>query len=495
MKDKILTLFKTAHLKPYLCGGTARDLYMGKTPFGWDICADCTLHDLGKKFKTNLLNVDEYNHKVTLNLGERAIHVYPLKKISLLNTYYNYDYTNSLEIDSNSRDFTINGLYYDIDADKFLDFHEGKQDIANKIIRFTGDPRERILESKARLLRAPVLATILGSGWNIDYESSEAIKEMHLRLVPVNQKQINPEIINLLTRSKSPSKAFNLMRSLKILENFFPELDNCIGIEQSNKAVGLELYQHIMYAVDSIKLTSDNLLVLKLAALLHDIGKPYTKITTDTGIHFYNHENVGAYLADRIMTRWGISRNIINQVVLLIVNHLFDASPRKSDASIKKLIAKVGPGNINSLIDLRVADRLGTGRKNISMDKVEDLRKRIKVMLPAMVAESVSLNINDKELKTMIEKHTQQPAEAVKELKLYLEGKVLSGAIKNRPQSLKNAVIKVNKIACPLDKAHLFKTWRAYATDSADIFQNGFLKCGVYCKFTCNKYLKPKPRN
>ncbi|KKK88170.1 hypothetical protein LCGC14_2745880, partial [marine sediment metagenome] len=386
MKSKILTLFKTAHLKPYLCGGTARDLYMGENPFGWDVCVHSTLQDLRKKFKTSLINVDEYNHKITLSLDGTVIHVYPLKKISLINTYYNYDYTDSLEIDSNSRDFTINGLYYDIEADTFLDFHEGKQDIANKIIRFIGNSRDRILESKARLLRAPVLATILGAGWNIDYESSEAIKEMHLRLVPVNQKQINPELINLLTRSKFPSKAFNLMRSLKLLENFFPELDNCIGIEQSNKAIGLELYQHIMYAVDSIKLESDNLLVLKLAALLHDIGKPYTKITTDTGIHFYNHENVGAYLADRIMARWGISRNTVSQVILLIVNHLFDASPRKSDASIKKLIAKVGPKHINSLIDLRVADRLGTGRKNISMDKVEQLRKKIKILLPAMVA-------------------------------------------------------------------------------------------------------------
>jgi len=495
MKEKILTLFKTAHLKPYLCGGTARDLYMGEFPYGWDVCVNCTLHEIRKKFKTNLLGVDDYNHRATLSIDDGVIHVYPLKKISLVNTYYNYDYTDSLEIDSNSRDFTINGLYYDIEADKFLDFHKGKQDIANKIIRFVGNPQDRILESKARLLRAPALATILGAGWNIDYESSEAIKEMNLRLVPVNQKQINPEIINILTRSKFPSKAFNLMRSLKILENFFPELNNCIGIEQSNKAVGLELYQHIMYAVDSIKLESDNLLVLKLAALLHDIGKPYTKIITDSGIHFYNHENVGAYMADRIMTRWGIPRNTIAQVVLLVINHLFDASPRKSDTSIKKLIAKVGPKNINALIDLRVADRLGTGRKDISMDKVERLRKRINNMLPGMVAESVSLNINDKELITMLEKHTQQVDGALKELKIYLEGKVLSGAIKNRPQSLKNAVMKVNKIACPLDKAHLFKTWHAYYTDSADVFQNGFLKCGIFCKFTCNKYLKPKPKN
>ncbi len=494
MKQEILKIFKSVNLKPYLCGGTARDLYMSKLPFGWDVCVKSTLQELKRKFKSSLINIDDYNHRVTLSIENKNVYVYPLKRISLINTYYNYDYTNNLEEDSKSRDFTVNSLYYDIDEDKFLDFHNGKQDIANRIIRFIGNPHDRILESKARLLRAPVLATILGPGWNIDYESQEAIKDMHLRLVPVNHKQINPEIMNLLLRSKYPSKAFNLMRSLKLLEDFFPELNNCIGIEQSNKAVGLELYQHIMYALDSIGLYSNNLLVLKLAALLHDIGKPYTKIITDSGIHFYNHENVGAYLAEKVLTRWGFQRNIINQVVMLVVNHLFDASPRKSEVSIKKLIAKVGPKSINTLIDLRVADRRGTGRKNISMEKVEMLRKRINTLLPTLQSDKFVLNISDKELLSMIEKHTEVPEEAIVELKKYLEAKVRSETLKNRSQSLKNAVIKVNKIACPLDKKHLFKTWFEYETDSSDVFQNGFLKCGIYCNFTCNKYLKPRAK-
>ena len=494
MKEKILTLFKSVKLKPYLCGGTARDLYMGKEPFGWDICVKSTLTELSKKFKSSLINVDEYNHKIVIDLNGKHLHIYPMKKISLINTYYNYDYTSDLEEDSDSRDFTINSLYYDFEEDKFLDFHGGKQDIANKIISFVGDPSDRILESKARLLRAPVLASILGAGWNIDYESQEAIKEMHLRLVPVNQKQINPEITKLLTRSRFPSKAFNLMRSLKLLEDFLPELDNCIGIEQSNKAVGLELYQHIMYAMDSIKLDSENLLILRLAALLHDIGKPYTKIITDSGIHFYNHENVGAYLTERILSKWGFSRPIISKIVLLVMNHLFDASPRRSDLSIKKLINKVGSENINILIDLRIADRLGTGRKDISMEKVETLRSRINNLLPNIMKDAVSLNIGDKELYQMVSTHTEEVKEACIELKRYLKAKILSGSLKNRPQSIKSAVVKVNKISCPLDKKHLFKTWADYEGDASDLFQNGTLKCGIYCEFTCNKYLKPKPK-
>jgi len=494
MKKQILELFRGVNLKPYLCGGTARDLFMGLVPYGWDVSVKSTLADLRRKFKNSITNVDEYNHRISINISGQPVNVYPLKKITLINTYYNYDYTGSLQEDSNSRDFTVNGLYYDIEDDKFIDFHDGKQDIANKIIRFIGNPSDRILESKARILRAPVLAAILGSGWNIDYESQEAIKVQRLRLVPVNQKQIYPEMVNLFTRSNYPSKAFNLMRSMKILEDFFPELDNCIGIEQSNKAAGLELYQHIMIAMDSIKLDSKNLLVLRLAALLHDIGKPYTKITTDSGIHFYNHENVGAYMAERVLNRWGFSRNITSLVILLVTNHLFDASPKKSDLSIKKLITKVGPENINTLIDLRVADRMGTGRKGISMDKVEEFRAKVNTLLPNLLEEKITLNISDKELASMINKHTEEVDEAVIELKRFLESKILSGIIKNRAQSIKNAVIKVNKINCPLDKKHLFKTWAEYETDSVDVFQNGFLKCGVYCGFTCNKYLKPRPK-
>lgn len=494
MKKIILNEFKNLKLKPYLCGGTARDLYMSQTPSGWDVCVKATLVELRKKFKNNIINVDEYNHRVLVNLNGTTVYVYPLKKITLINTYYNYDYTGSLEEDSNSRDFTMNAIYYDIEEDRYIDFHKGKQDIANKVIKFIGNPVDRILESKARILRAPVQAAVLGTGWNLDYDTQEAIKAQRLRLIPVNQKQIYPELYNLFTRSSKPSKAFNLMNTLNILDEFFPELKNCIGIEQSNKAVGLELYQHIMIAMDSIELSAEKALILRLAALLHDIGKPYTKITTDTGIHFYNHENVGAYLAERILTRWGFSRNIISQVVLLVVNHLFDASPKKSDLSIKKLITKVGSENINTLIDLRIADRLGTGRKNISMDKVERLRQRVNTLLPTLPGEQTSLNISDKELIKMIEKHTEDSEAACVELKRYLESKIASGTIKNRPQSIKNAVIKVNKISCPLDKKHLFKTWADYSMDSADVFPNGTLKCGVYCGFTCNKYLKPKSK-
>lgn len=494
MKDLILTHFKNVGLKPYLCGGTARDLYMGSKPFGWDVAVKSSLVELRKKFNSNLINVDEYNHRVIININEVEINVYPLKKITLINTYYNFEYTSSLEIDSNSRDFTINGLYYDIEEDKFLDYHNGKQDIANKIIRFIGNPEERILESKVRLLRAPVLAAILGSGWNIDYESSESIKDMHLRLVPVNQKQIYPEIYNLLIRSKYPSKAFNLMRSLKLLEDFLPELNNCIGIEQSNKAVGLELYTHIMYAVDSIKLESEELIILRLAALLHDIGKPYTKINTDTGIHFYNHENVGAYMAERILTRWGFPKPVINKVVLLVTNHLFDASPKKSDLSIKKLITKVGPENINALINLRIADRLGTGRKDISMDKIEQLKERIKALSPDILEEKLVLAITDKELHEMLKRYTDDVDSVIPEIKNYLEASIRSGGLKNKALNIKSMISKISKIACPLDKKHLFKTWSAYTTDSADTFQNGYLKCGVYCSFTCNKFLRPKPK-
>ena len=494
MIQKIFTLFKNMNLKPYLCGGTARDLYIGIKPFGWDVAVNCSLVELRKKFKTNLVNVDEYNHRITIEMGDTNVNVYPLKKIILINTYYNHEYTDNLELDSNSRDFTINGLYYDIEEDTYLDFHNGKQDIANKIIRFISNPKDRIIESKVRLLRAPVLASILGPGWNIDYESSEAIKELNLRLIPVNQKQIYPELINLFTRSRYPSKAFNLMRSLKLLDDFFPELSNCIGIEQSNKAVGLDLYTHIMYAMDSIKLDNNNILVLRLAALLHDIGKPYTKITTDTGIHFYNHENVGAHLAERIMTRWGFSRNVVNSVILLIINHLFDASPKRSDLSIKKLINKVGTENINALLDLRVADRVGTGRKDISMEKVEELRTKINKLLPEFTKEKFVLNITDKELVTIIENYTTEVDDTVLEIKKYLEVKCATNELKNRPQSLKNAVMKVNKIDCPLSKKHLFKTWTDYTTDTADVFQNGSFKCGVFCNFKCNKYLRPRQK-
>jgi putative nucleotidyltransferase with HDIG domain len=240
-----------------------------------------------------------------------------------------------------------------------------------------------------------------------------------------------------------------------------------------------------MLAMDSVSRIKSNALELRLAALLHDIGKPYTEVTINNKLHFYNHENVGAYITEKILLRWGFNKSITAKIVLLVQNHLFDANPNKSEISIKKLIQKIGSSNIHDLLDLRIADRNGTGRSNISMDNVNKLRDVVNKILGMQDLEHFKLALTDEELFKYV-----NTVEAVTQVKLYLTYKILAGKLQNKASSLKRAILKILKINCPLDKEHLFRTWSEIQNNSVDCFPNGNLKCGIFCNFTCNRKLE-----
>jgi len=486
----IIKLLNSYNLQAFVCGGTARDLYLNRTPYNLDIAVNADLATLRNKLATKIVNINDYSASILIKYKDTIYTLYPLKKIELLNTYYNYSFTNSIEEDSKTRDFTINALYYNPLTEEWFDFHNSINDLNNKIIRFVGNPATRILESKIRILRAPILSAILGEGWVIDSNSCDIINEHKLKTAIINPRQINNEIEKLLSRADVPSKAFKLFRFLGLLEDFFPELNRCIGIEQSNKAVGLDLFHHIMYAIDSIDKTKPNALIIKVAALLHDIGKPYTEIKIEDSLHFYNHENVGAYLTEKILYRWGFNKQFINKIVLLVQNHLFDAAPNKSNTSIKKLIQKIGANNIHDLLDLRIADRLGTGRKNISLNNIYNIRDKINIILGVQNLDNFKLAISDAEIKTDVLNYTEFINETVIEIKNYLSHKILSSNLQNKPPNLKRAVNKIIKIDYPLDKTHLFKTWTKLQNESADTFPDKKLKCGIFCNFLCNRKLE-----
>jgi putative nucleotidyltransferase with HDIG domain len=485
--DKIIKYLEYYKIRGWICGGTARDVWLGSMPKNIDVAVDCDLATLREKLSSNITAINDYSTCVTLRYKDQLYHLYPLKKIELINTYYNFSFTNSLIEDSLCRDFTINSLYYDVKSKSFIDHQGAERDFSRKTIKFVGDANTRILESKIRLLRAPILAAILGHGWTIDPDTKLHIKQNKLKVATINPKQINAEIVKLLTRAQYPSKAFELMLQLDLLNDFFPELERSIGIEQSNKAENLDLFRHIMLAIDSIDPTNENCLLLRLAALLHDIGKPYTETRINGELHFYNHENVGANLAEKILYRWGFTKIFINKVINLIQNHLFDASPNKSIQSVKKLVLKVGTDSIHDLLDLRIADRLGTGRHDIKMTNITDLREKVNQVLLEINPSQFKLAIEDKHLKAIIGTEDYIDDSLIPAVKDYLLSAIITNKTINTKESISKEIKTLQKVKCPLGKKHLFDTWKDIVNESPDVFSDGKLKCGIYCSFICDK--------
>lgn len=467
-------------------GSTARNIYLKNNVPVWNISVNKDMAYLQEHLNGRILSVDGFNTSVTIKHNDVSYVLFPLKKIELIKSYYNYKFTDSVEDDAASKDFTINSLYYDPIKEKWFDYFNGINDINSKIIKFVGDPDTRILESKVRILKAPVLNALLGNNWIIEAHSSYALTNNKLKLSIVNPKQVANELTKLCLHADQPSLAFRLMVKFGLLDEFFPELLRCINIEQSNKSTGLDLFNHIMYTLDAVPKNNNDLLLMRITALLHDIGKPYTKIHVNDELHFFNHENVGAFLSEKILNRWGFSKNIISPTLRLIQNHLFDATPNKSEVSIRKLVQKVGPDLIHNLLDLRIADRLGTGRKNISMANIEWLRHKINSILAETDISKLHLNITDSDIIESLENNTDFIKETIVEVKNYLRNGIVTHKIKNKTNKLIVAIKDLSNIKCPLDLPHLYKTHSEIITDSADVFPTGDLKCGIYCNFTCS---------
>ena len=492
MYNSIIRLIESKGYEAFIEGETARDIYLKRQPKRHCVAVAATFEKLQNDLKDFIIHTDPHLTVLTLRYKNNDYILRPLRVIKLDHTYCSYRYTDSFEKDAQHRGYSIDCLYYNPINDSWLNFHNAKRDIDDKVVRLINDPYESILEAKIRLLSGPVLVGLLGDGWKLSNETHKAITDYHLKIVMAHSAQIYSEMYKLLTEVEVPSRVFNILRSTRMLEPLFPELLLGIGLGQTNKGTdGLDLYKHIMFALDSVKIKQSNCLIIRLGALLHDIAKPHTQVETESGTHFYSHEIVGATLSERILYRWGFNKTISKKVSILVKNHLFDAWARIPTKTIKKLIARVGPENIHDLIDLRIADRHGTGRKDISMAKVHKYRARVNKELAKISPNQVKLNISELDIKKYIRFATETPDEAVPHIVAYLENKVIYGRVANKTANLKRSIREINRIHCPLDKAHLFKTWAAILKGDEDTFEDGRLKCGVYCGFLCEQK-KPK---
>ena len=489
----IIKFFNMHGFEALVCGGTARDIYRKKIPNNYDIVVNASFSDIKNLLADKIISIDKLNATLLIKYREKLFNVSPFKQRVLSNTYPSWKSTSSLKEDAKSRDFTINAIYYNPISDEWLDPYSGRKDIDNKLIKFVGDWKIKILESSIRLVRAPTLLGLLGNGWKLDYDTLQGIKNYKLKVSPMSPSRLNKEIQKIFTRCDKPSIVFDSWRETGLLGELFPELGHCINIDQSQKRNRLDLYEHIMYAIDSVPLSQDNHFIIRLAALLHDIGKPQTETLLNGERHFYNHENVGKTMASRILSRWGFSKLIKDKVGLLVENHLFNLTASSSAISLKRFITRVGPGNVHDLLDLRIADRHGCGR-SISMYKVETLRRKLNTYLSDISPENFQLDLSETDLKAILRSNTEADLlqESVIEAKKYLVSKVTIGRVKNKKQNLKKALNFILKISCPLDTAHLFKTWYNLNTGQADTFENKTLTCGVYCGFNCDKILENK---
>jgi len=297
------------------------------------------------------------------------------------------NYKNTLQQDVKCRDFTINAMYLPIhykSKKDVIDLSGGRDDIRSRVIRTVGKSEPTLIESPIRIMRAISLAA--RTNYRVDNELVEAITKQLDLLFRVPMDNIRNEIDKIIL-SKRPSKYFKLMEKIGILKIVMPELYGCVGVTQNTKYHKFDVFKHSLYAMDN----SQPILELRLAALLHDVGKSVTRKETPTGITFHKHEIASTKMAKHFLMRLGYSNKIKKAVTHLVRHHMYHYTREWSDAAVRRFMKTVGIGkhNIDSLDEfplfkLRAAERLGNGlKKEAITERQKDFQRRIEAVFRA----------------------------------------------------------------------------------------------------------------
>ena len=387
---KIIRTFYDNDFECFLIGGSVRDLILGNEVYDYDFATNARPEQVVKLFK-KVIPTGIKHGTVSVFFDGRPFEI----------TTYRSDgkyidgrrpesvlFSKTLKEDIARRDFTINGLAYDVMNDKVIDHVEGIKDLKKGIIKTIGDPVDRFNEDGLRTYRACRFAAKLN--FKIEEKTFEAISQTLDVTKKISAERIRDEFLKIL-EAPLPSIGFEYLRKTGLLNIFLPELDDAFEKKQ-NKYHMYDIYYHSVYSCDA---GPQDKPLIRLAALLHDIGKvPTRKIGDKDDYVFYNHEVIGAKMVRKIMKRLKFSNGDIDIVNNLVINHMFHYTDDWTDGAVRRFMRKVGVENLDDLLLLRKADRKGNGARSGLPVPILKLQKRIE----KIIEEENAITVKDLEI-------------------------------------------------------------------------------------------------
>ncbi|MFZ2720070.1 MAG: HD domain-containing protein [Minisyncoccia bacterium] len=362
----IHTILRTAGFEAYLVGGCVRDLLLGREPKDWDITTNAKPEEIQPLFEETFYENAYGTVGVVTQSGDPRLKVIEITPYRTEGKYTNarhpdeVAWSDTLSEDLQRRDFTVNAMAYDPETDTLIDEHCGEEDLRRKMILTVGNANERFSEDALRMLRAIRIAAELD--FVLDSETMAGIVANAEKLGNISRERVRDELIRIL-QSDRPMQAIFMAQKLGILKYMIPELEEGIGCAQ-NQAHSFDVFEHLLRALQH---AADQKwpLEVRLAALLHDIGKPATRRWSDEKKDwtFYGHDVVSARMAKKILADLRFPKGMAHKIELLVRWHMFFSDPDTITLSaVRRVITRVGPESIQDLLNLRVCDRIGTGR-------------------------------------------------------------------------------------------------------------------------------------
>jgi tRNA nucleotidyltransferase (CCA-adding enzyme) len=449
---EVVEKLKENGFEAYIVGGCVRDFLRGAEPEDWDVTTNAKPEEVMKIFpksfyENRFLTVTVLTESKNPKLKE--IEITTFRKEAKYTDKRHPDFVGfakTLEEDLARRDFTVNAMALEISnlksqISKLIDLFGGKEDLKQKIIRAVGDPKERFSEDALRMMRAVRFAVTLGGGWQIEEKTKEAIKEKAQLIEVIAKERIRDELIKIIM-SKEAARGIELLRETNLLKHIIPEILEGYKVTQ-NKHHIYDCYEHYLRSLDFAAKKGFNMYV-RFGALFHDIGKPRTKRGEGPDATFYNHEIVGAKMTEKILRRLCFPKKDIEKITKLVRYHLFYYNPGEvGESSVRRLLMKVGKENIEELLQVRMADRIGSGVKKAEPYKLRHLRYMIeKVSQDPISVRMLKVDGND-----VMEILKIKPGPRVGQILRILLEKVIDDPKNNEREFLRKEIERLGKLS------------------------------------------------
>jgi len=446
----VIEKLRENNFRAYIVGGCVRDLLREVEPEDWDVATNAKPKEIGKIFLKSYL--DNKFGTVTVLTGSqdqklKEIEITPFRideKYSDKRHPDKIKWAKTIEEDLARRDFTINAIALKLTEARplrteIIDSFEGQKDLKDKIIRAVGKAEDRFSEDALRMLRAVRFATSLD--FQIEEKTSKAIQKNSIWLKMISKERIRDELMKIVMVKKA-ADGLELLRKLNLLKHIIPELEEGYGVSQ-NKHHIFECYDHYLNSLRYAAEKDYNKYV-RWAALFHDIGKPRTKEGEGPDATFYGHEIVGAKMTAQILNRLKFSKKDIEKIVRLVRYHLFYYNVGEvSESSVRRLVRKVGPENMEELLEVRYCDRIGSGCPKAEPYKLRHLKYLIeKVALDPISVKMLKVSGDD-----VMRILDIKPSPGIGQILDILLGYVLTSPQKNKKEFLEKEIEKLAKLS------------------------------------------------
>ena len=360
---KMNQFFENAGFKAYLVGGAVRDMLLGQKVSDFDLATNATPEQVMSIFKKVIPTGIEHGTVTVLFDGE------PLE-ITTFRIDGEYEdnrhpesviFTRNIKDDLSRRDFTVNAIAYSHKRG-FVDFFGGLNDLKKGIIRAVGDADKRFGEDALRILRCVRFASTLG--FEIEEETSKSVrKNIHL-LDNVSAERIFVELKKMIC-GKNVGDVFK--KYPEVVSKIIPELEKSVGFDQKSKYHIFDVYTHTYKSIS----ISENNVILRLALLFHDCGKPYVYTTDEAGFrHFIGHQKESVRLAENALLRLKCDNKTLEMVKTLVLYH--DYKLERGKKYIKRFLTKVSFDEARLIIKMKYADMASHAPKCIMSEEERD---------------------------------------------------------------------------------------------------------------------------